>query len=65
MCGRRKGDQCSSRFVESVGSTPVQAKYVSLFKLNFVYVSKSDILVPIAYLSDIEILVSFEKAMFE
>ena len=29
------------------------------------YVSKSDILGPIAYLSDIEILISFERAMFE
>ena len=31
----------------------------------FKYVSKSDILGPNAYLSDIENLVSFERAMFE
>ena len=33
--------------------------------LSSIYVSESDILGPIAYLSDIEILVSFERAMFE
>jgi len=30
-----------------------------------VYVSESDILGPIAYFSDIENLISFERAMFE
>ena len=30
-----------------------------------IYVSESDILGPIAYFSDIENLVSFERAMFE
>jgi len=32
---------------------------------NFKYVSETDILGPIDYLSDIENLVSFERAMFE
>ena len=32
---------------------------------DFIYVSESDILGPIAYFSDIENLVSFERAMFE
>ena len=35
------------------------------FEYIHVYVSESDILGPIAYFSDIENLVSFERAMFE
>jgi len=38
---------------------------VKLQAVMIIYVSESDIFGPIAFLSDIEILVSFERAMFE
>jgi len=43
---------------------PCCEEYIPL-KIALHHVSKSDILGPIDYLSDIENLVSFERAMFE
>ena len=46
----------------------IKASFIDIQQLFFyiyIYVSESDILGPIAYFSDIEKLVSFERAMFE